>query len=129
MAAKQYFRPWLLRHMKDESENHDQCIALSIYVGLNPIARIECVGHLHEKAYELTFLYTYRNYCRLGIARYLLELAEKEMKYWGAEMVYVTPIRMSGENLPDITDDELVDIYEHLGFHKANFRMEKYMNI
>ena len=47
----------------------------------------------------------------------------------GAEMVYVTPIRMSGENLPDITDDELVDIYEHLGFHKANFRMEKYMNI
>ena len=94
MAAKQYFRPWLLRHMKDESENHDQCIALSIYVGLNPIARIECVGHLHEKAYELTFLYTYRNYCRLGIARYLLELAEKEMKYWGAEMVYVTPIRM-----------------------------------
>lgn len=116
MAAKQYFRPWLIRHMKDESENHDQCIAFSIYVGSDPIARIECTAHLDERYYELVFFYTYYNYSKSGIGSFLLETAEKAAKEYGAESIIVTPIRMMDSKYAHITDEELITIYEHLGF-------------
>lgn len=118
--TKRLFKPVLKLFTKNESVNPDRCIAYSIYLPWlkYPVARLELTAQQHNGLYEIVHFYVYEQFAGMGAGRYLLELAERQIRGMGVDTVMVSPagIVVSGRHIPKLTDDEMVSICQHFGF-------------
>lgn len=86
----------------------------------DPIAAIELTAQLHERRYELVNFWVHKDYAHKGVGRWLLDTAIKQIPKGVADCITVTPIRMVRDDLPAITDEELIAIYKKIGFMNSN---------
>lgn len=122
------FKPFLKCFVKNESENPDKCIAYSINIPFvdAPVAVIELTGQIHNGSYEIVNFYVWKIFSKIGIGRYLLELSAKQIKELKIDSIVATPVGITDRHIPELTKEERVMIYEHLGFiHTGNGQMVK----
>ena len=129
-TVKRDFNRFLLRpFIKDEGIFPMCGAAFSIYLPFHdaPVSRIEVTAHLESGSCEIVDFYVCRKLAHKGCGIMLLERVEGYMASNDIKMITVVPIGMVSEELPKLTNEELIHTYRHLGFteHKDKGYMSK----
>lgn len=115
-------------YLGKESVNPGRCIAYAVRQSKSDeiVGVIELTAQLHNELYQIVNFYVYEDYAHNGVGGYLLNTAEREVLNMGIHKITVEPTSLYFEGLPDITQEERICIYEHLGFTmKQENTMEK----
>lgn len=117
---KKFKRTVILKFIKDEKMHPDCGVAFSVYLPFyaDPVARLEVTAYANKTA-EIVCFFVYKHLSKMGLARCLFQMAEDRLKAIGITSISVVPILMVDRHYPRITDTELREIYNRLGFEET----------
>lgn len=122
-TVKHAFNRFLLHpFIKDEKMFPVFGAAFSVYIPFHdaPAGRIEVTAHLETGSCEIVNFYVCKKLAHMGCGRILLERVEHYMILNEIKKITVVPIGIAGEDFPELTHDELLDTYRHLGFKEQD---------